>query len=226
MLNLDAKALTVLRIKNPLWFNVLSEKWRKRTGYDPVATAVHIAQIERQREFWEFTLMLVVVLWLLMMLISLGTLSVVQKSLTIEIISVLAFSILVSVFVGTVVIQKIALRKIPKKAEIYPADADLFRHYLSNFLDWAVRSPNEMDDSTDMPMLRELAHDVIFKKAVIAARFQREKPKEHLDTWGAEAEKLRQDVIRAHTYLLALSLAHPLFDRYWREAEDFLNAEH
>lgn len=216
---MNDRALIALRLKGSPWFNALCESWRKRTGYDPVSVAECIARLDRRRNYWNFGPMIfagAVCLLTALSFIFIG-LSTGPESVAPE-IAPWTVAIVLLILVGSFVLSRIMLSLIPRNEEIYPIDATMFGPYLASFLYWIEKTPDDFDYA-DVELLGDLAHGLLVDTAFETIKAQREKPEEHWDTWGIKVEGLRQDMKRAHSYLVALGLARPLFDEYWKEAE-------
>jgi hypothetical protein len=213
---LDHRALAALESKGLPWFNALCATWKKRTGYDPVFVAEHLALIDRRESQWNFWPQVAALVGTAIMLVTLIILKPQDGGVDGRHVAVIVG--IVCWFVLCFTISQVMRGRYQKMYDIYPAEATWFGRYLSDFLEWTGKTPDDLEQS-DGKEFPDLAQAILEDKAFAVIKLERMARDDCPYDWGRQVQNARQEVKSAHACLKALGIVHEKYDGYYWKAE-------
>ena len=220
---LDHRALVALESKGLPWFNALCAIWKERTGYDPVIVAEHLALIDHRRKQWDYGPMIAAYMAIAIMFVVLMVVKPQDNGINDNWPHIV-------IIVGTTAgfgflcfaVSQIMQGRYQKMYDIYPAEATWFGRYLSDFLEWAGKTPDDLEHSGGITPLHELsglAQAILEDKAFAVIKLERMARDDCPYDWGRQVQNARQEVKSAHACLKALGIVHEKYDGYYWKAE-------
>lgn len=203
--------------------SVLREKWRRRTGHDPLAMAKTIVKHDRRLSRLDRALYATIGVGISFVVLGATLAGLGAQGVTRNQSEILVAVGLVDLLIVAFIWWPLSLNR-KSSFDLFPTKAFGFGHFLNSLSEWTERTAADLSRLSE-PQLRLLAEKILVKQAGMVLKWENENfgvPQEH---WSGEAERLTSEFEWKYRVLSDLGIAGGPYKKFYDRARTLLKGE-